>query len=254
MAVRAVRLERNWSSLDGPRSTREITLHPAMVDDVNFLLYASQAKLLRGGEYLLFLNSTKLECWRVATNEAVWKQTTDWNTYDFDFEVVNEGKDARIALAIRVQTPPTKFVLSHLQVFYSRRRFSLVQVISLNLEDGVPTLIATRILPEVQRTTALYRIKIQDSIVVASMPDLEAFRGQLFVMNWELKACLFLTGVSIAPLYPPRPLTPRNAGPPNDPYGWTLSHLYTPALHKSNARYVHARSHSALEIKWPLVS
>lgn len=92
VALRAARLERNWTSPTGPVATRSIVIHPEIDTASKF----SRAKLLPGGQFVLLISQRAvLECWRVASQERIWRQETVGNielkTSDFDFELVEGG-------------------------------------------------------------------------------------------------------------------------------------------------------------------
>ncbi|KAJ6486445.1 hypothetical protein C8R47DRAFT_1320915 [Mycena vitilis] len=70
--------------------SRRIVLHPEITTGPGMQFKQNIAKLLPGGEFVLFLNSARLECWSVFEDRLVWKHapTMDQvNVRDFDAEL-----------------------------------------------------------------------------------------------------------------------------------------------------------------------
>ncbi|KAF7342914.1 hypothetical protein MSAN_02007900 [Mycena sanguinolenta] len=75
----------SWSKLDFdavPEVSRKITLHRAIIP-ADFR--SSSAKLLPSGRYVLWNNSTGLECWGVAENRLIWKDASVVNDWVQDY-------------------------------------------------------------------------------------------------------------------------------------------------------------------------
>ncbi|KAJ7463264.1 hypothetical protein FB451DRAFT_1494198 [Mycena latifolia] len=65
-----------WSPADAgflPEISKRIILHPTIPPGPAILRYDNEAKLVRGGRYVLFKHLRNLECWGVAEDRLVWK-------------------------------------------------------------------------------------------------------------------------------------------------------------------------------------
>lgn len=89
-----------------PFALRRIHLHP-LSDDESFAL-KDEAKLLPGGQYVLFTRDGRLRCWSVMEDRLVWEYQGQWESYqvrEFAAEVVEDGRAATILLGICVAEP-----------------------------------------------------------------------------------------------------------------------------------------------------
>ncbi|KAJ7682211.1 hypothetical protein DFH06DRAFT_1160496 [Mycena polygramma] len=85
------KLVRKLSAKPPAGESRRIVLHPEIATGPGMQFKQNIAKLLPGGEFVLFLNSARLECWNVLQDRLVWKHTPTMdqvNVRDFDAELV----------------------------------------------------------------------------------------------------------------------------------------------------------------------
>ncbi|KAJ7682214.1 hypothetical protein DFH06DRAFT_289731 [Mycena polygramma] len=71
--------------------SRRIVLHPEIATGPGMQFEGNIARLLPGGEYVLFLNSGRLECWSVFEDRLVWKHSPSMDhatVRDFGAELV----------------------------------------------------------------------------------------------------------------------------------------------------------------------
>ncbi|KAJ7918457.1 hypothetical protein B0H13DRAFT_1993021 [Mycena leptocephala] len=105
----------------------------------------SEAKLLNGGEYVLF-NNTTLECWSIRRDKLIWaydKNGLEWSVCEFAAEVVDGGDSVNIIVCEILWT-------------ISRDDQSLAHIVNLDLKTG--------------SSTGLLRIECPDKNITSSVP------------------------------------------------------------------------------------
>jgi hypothetical protein len=103
LAKRIVQGPQTWSLShpSGPLIARQKVLHPKIRTGPGVLNWENDAKLLPGGQYVLFNNWRTLECWNVAEDRLIWKHQSP-NVLEFAAEVVDGGLAAVILIGRRV--------------------------------------------------------------------------------------------------------------------------------------------------------
>lgn len=89
-----------------PRVSKEITIHPHIVNVHGILSLENEAKLLPSGQHVLFNNQNKLECWDVAEDRLIWRHApavADARVLQF----VAESKGSGLVIVICERTFPT---------------------------------------------------------------------------------------------------------------------------------------------------
>ena len=103
LAKRTVQGPRSWSASDNstPVIARQISLNPDLPPNSDGFDAMDKAKLLSGGQFLLFTYRGRLRCWSVAHDRHVWEYHGHWNSSSvnhFTAEVIEGGRAAMIAV------------------------------------------------------------------------------------------------------------------------------------------------------------
>jgi hypothetical protein len=95
---RVVHGPRSWSShhLSGQIAHR-ISLNP--LSQHQSFTSADEAKLLPGGQFVLFTHTGILRCWNVAEDRLVWEYQHQ-RVEEFAVDMVNKGRAATIAICV----------------------------------------------------------------------------------------------------------------------------------------------------------
>ncbi|KAJ7211014.1 hypothetical protein C8J57DRAFT_1483975 [Mycena rebaudengoi] len=91
-----------------PEISKQFVLHPAIPNGPGIVALENEAKLLRGGKYVLFRNWRSLQCWQVKEGTCLWTYTSAVpyaSPYVFAAEVDPDGEGANIVVGLRTYVP-----------------------------------------------------------------------------------------------------------------------------------------------------
>lgn len=104
LAKSSVQAPRSWSS-SKPRIVQQIRLSPTFPLTAGYYDELDEARLLSGGQYVVFLQAERLRCWSVAEDRQIWeysaqsRSTNRINIRYFTAEVVEDGRAAIVIIA-----------------------------------------------------------------------------------------------------------------------------------------------------------
>ncbi|KAJ7181644.1 hypothetical protein C8R43DRAFT_969773 [Mycena crocata] len=155
--------------------SRRIMLHPHISTGPGVLFWENSAKLLPGGEYVLFQNWGKLECWSVFEDRSIWTHMCSMGhatVLDFAGELI-EDHGAVILTCQRSWNDP---------------RQNFVEISTLDLKDGISTLAVVCRAPDSAHDGPYTGCVVCGSIVAVNMYD----ACNLLLINWRTNSCVVL--------------------------------------------------------------
>jgi hypothetical protein len=116
LAQRAIHGPRTWSRgrANGrpPTVSRTHHLHPHIAIGPGILFWENEARLLPGGQYVLFCNWRTLECWDVVHDRLIWTHESSLgrdsspHVVEFAADVVDGGRALVIVVCERTYVGP----------------------------------------------------------------------------------------------------------------------------------------------------
>ncbi|KAJ7185778.1 hypothetical protein C8R46DRAFT_1207896 [Mycena filopes] len=149
----------------------------------------NEAKLLDGGEYVLFNNQT-LECWSVRHDKRIWtyeKNDPDAAVCEFAGEIVDQGDSVNIIVTERKYRGATV-------------NPNFIQILKLNFATGLSTALYRRGYSDLDADACAFKnVKICGPL--ASARVLECYgndrRERCILINWETKSQVILTSTTL---------------------------------------------------------
>ncbi|KAJ7249419.1 hypothetical protein C8J57DRAFT_1723982 [Mycena rebaudengoi] len=175
-----------------PEVSKQLVLHPAIPNGPGILTWENEAKLLRGGKYVLFNNWRSLQCWQVKEGTLLWTYTSTVpyaSPYVFAAEVDSDGEGANIVVGLRTYVP-------------NEMRQNFLEVLHLDLRSGVSHSLHVTPSPHTWIDNPFHDPKIcGDIVVVGVLQDhsREITRNDWILTNWSRKTS-FRLGSSNGPL------------------------------------------------------
>jgi len=179
LAKRTVQGPRSWSvpTYQDPSSgiARQLVLNANLQPKLPHLRLIDEARLLPGGQLVLFANQGRLRCCRVTRNAPIWEYRGHWTSpyyvRDFAAEVIEDGEAVMIAVGISVTSPFSSSCYHH-----------FVDVIRLDVLRGTSHSVFSHQLPETTTETVSFSVKICGDFAVVRL-------GQLYLLGLSSQSC-----------------------------------------------------------------
>ncbi|KAJ6616039.1 hypothetical protein B0H10DRAFT_2038547 [Mycena sp. CBHHK59/15] len=166
-----------------PEILKRIVLHPTIPTGPGILTWENEAKLLRGGRYVLFNNWRHLECWRCQDDTLLWKHIGGIpyaSDGEFAAEVVKNGKSATIVVCQRTYEPQGP-------------RKNFVTVIQLDLQTGISEELYVAPCPPTSFDNSLHAVRVCGDIATVAIDRLA--KDQYIILNWRTKSSFRVRGL-----------------------------------------------------------
>ncbi|KAJ7277965.1 hypothetical protein C8J57DRAFT_175784 [Mycena rebaudengoi] len=254
-----------WSPVKGtgsfvPKVYKQIALHPAVHTGPGIREWVNEAKLLRGGDYVLFNNSRTLECWSVASDIMIWthkSRLANASVVRFTAQVLDCGESAVIMLCETTYRAdnPAKYVaclLCYARPYSRADRLSYISSIQLHRDrsSGSPQRHSDSLL--VARAPSTSLISFSQAVISGDLAAVMITPGRhdLFLLNWKEKSALILAGnpasaqrMALIPHY-------IIVADPSD--AKTIIHVISiDSIHRHFHQFLHSRRTQTKSIRYP---
>ncbi|KAJ7181634.1 hypothetical protein C8R43DRAFT_274475 [Mycena crocata] len=174
--TRFKKLVRRSSASTSLPESRRVVLHPHIATGPGIPFWENRAKLLPGGEYVLFQNSGKLECWSVAEDKLVWAHVPSMeNATVLDFAAELTTGDQAVILTC--------------QRTWTDERQNLIEITLLDLECGTSSLVLVGRAPNSSSDSAYNGCAVCGSFIAVDMVN---DTRKLMVINWRTSSYVVL--------------------------------------------------------------
>ncbi|KAJ7463270.1 hypothetical protein FB451DRAFT_1562284 [Mycena latifolia] len=164
-----------------PEISKRIILHPTIPHGPGILSWENEAKLFRGGRYVLFNNWRKLECWCVAEDRLVWKHVSALecsSVLAFAADESQEG-DSLVVMVCQRTYPSTG------------PRKNYIEIIDLDLRKGTYNSLMTTVAPQTANDNPFSSTAICGTLACV---EIISRQDRYLIIDWKMQTSFVLSG------------------------------------------------------------
>ncbi|KAJ7463283.1 hypothetical protein FB451DRAFT_464327 [Mycena latifolia] len=173
-----------WTPLDTgftPEISKRIILHPAIPHGPGILSWENEAKLLRGGRYVLFNNWRKLECWCVAEDRLVWNHVSALGFSSVLAFAADESQEGdSLVILICQRTYPS-----------AGPRKNYVEIVDLDLRNGTHNSLPITFTPQTEYDNAFSSPAICGTLLSVGLTSRQE---RYLIIDWKMQSFFIVSG------------------------------------------------------------